>query len=203
MSLRDDIGNALDSVFSSLPDATHTMRHGERIGNAVQASSRDFSEDIAADDPTVAARYIIKFSQFPELDQGAAVELDGSLRAVVTMKADPLGATCTVGLSAPFEKNPATYNGSRRKDGALRTFSHPIDVLAIENGNAANYSEAFAPTGSISYTVAIRRDDWPEVSEPETADTLSIAPNGGAIKLKVSTVTRNGGWYILKCRTRG
>ena len=59
-----------------------------------------------------------------------------------------------------------------------------------------------APTYATAYTVAVRRTDWPEVSDPEPSDTIEVAPDGHPLTLKVSTVTRHGGWYILKCRTR-
>ena len=73
----------------------------------------------------------------------------------------------------------------------------------LENGTADNYTDALAPTYATAYTVAVRRTDWPEVSDPEPSDTIEVAPDGHPLILKVSTVTRHGGWYILKCRTRG
>jgi hypothetical protein len=119
------------------------------------------------------------------------------------MKSDPVGATFTVGLSAEFEKCPAAYKGTRREDGKARTIRHPLDILILESGTADNFTDAIAPTYATAYTAAIRRADWPEVTDPEPSDTIEVAPDGHPLTLKVSTVTRHGGWYILKCRTRG
>ena len=204
MGLREDFRNALGSIAAAVPEAVRTMRHGEtEQGAVVQSSSRDFAEDVSDAAPAEAARYVANAADFPTLEQGSAVELGGSLRVVVSMKTDPVGATFTVGLSAEFEKCPASYKGTRRENGKARTIQHPIDILLLENGTADNFSDALAPTYATAYTVAVRRTDWPEVSDPEPSDTIEVAPDGQPLTLKVSTVTRHGGWYILKCRTRG
>lgn len=204
MSLREDFRNALGSIAAAVPEAVRTMRHGEtEQGAVVQSSSRDFAEAVSDAAPAEAARYVANAADFPTLEQGAAVELGESLRVVVSMKTDPVGATITVGLSAEFEKCPAAYKGTRRENGKARTIQHPLDILLLENGTADNYTDALAPTYATAYIAAIRRADWPEVSDPEPSDTIEVAPDGHPLTLKVSTVTRHGGWYILKCRTRG
>lgn len=203
MSLREDFRNALGSIAAAVPEAVRTMRHGEtEQGAVVQSSSRDFAEAVSDAAPAEAARYVANAADFPTLEQGAAVELGESLRVVVSMKTDPVGATFTVGLSAEFEKCPAAYKGTRRENGKARTIQHPLDILLLENGTADNYTDALAPTYATAYIAAIRRTDWPEVSDPEPSDTIEVAPDGHPLTLKVSTVTRHGGWYILKCRTR-
>ena len=204
MSLREDFRNALGSIAAAVSEAVRTMRHGEtEQGAVVQSSSRDFAEAVSDAAPAEAARYVANAADFPTLEQGAAVELGESLRVVVSMKTDPVGATFTVGLSAEFEKCPAAYKGTRRENGKARTIQHPLDILLLENGTADNYTDALAPTYATAYIAAIRRADWPEVSDPEPSDTIEVAPDGHPLTLKVSTVTRHGGWYILKCRTRG
>lgn len=203
MGLREDFRNALGSIAAAVPEAVRTMRHGEtEQGAVVQSSSRDFAEAVSDAAPAEAARYVANAADFPTLEQGAAVELGESLRVVVSMKTDPVGATFTVGLSAEFEKCPAAYKGTRRENGKARTIQHPLDILLLENGTADNYTDALAPTYATAYIAAIRRTDWPEVSDPEPSDTIEVAPDGHPLTLKVSTVTRHGGWYILKCRTR-
>ncbi len=203
MSLREDFRNALGSIAAAVPEAVRTMRHGEtEQGAVVQSSSRDFAEAVSDAAPAEAARYVANAADFPTLEQGAAVELGESLRVVVSMKTDPVGATFTVGLSAEFEKCPAAFKGTRRENGKARTIQHPLDILLLENGTADNYTDALAPTYATAYIAAIRRADWPEVSDPEPSDTIEVAPDGHPLTLKVSTVTRHGGWYILKCRTR-
>ena len=204
MGLREDFRNALGSIAAAVPEAVRTMRHGEtERGAVVQSSSRDFAEAVSDAAPEEAARYVANAADFPTLEQGAAVELGESLRVVVSMKTDPVGATFTVGLSAEFEKCPAAYKGTRRENGKARTIQHPLDILLLENGTADNYADALAPTYATAYIAAIRRADWPEVSDPEPSDTIEVAPDGHPLTLKVSTATRHGGWYILKCRTRG
>lgn len=204
MSLREDFRNALGSIAAAVPEAVRTMRHGEtEQGAVVQSSSRDFAEAVSDAAPAEAARYVANAADFPTLEQGAAVELGESLRVVVSMKEDAVGATFTVGLSAEFEKCPAAYKGTRRENGKARTIQHPLDILLLENGTADNYTDALAPTYATAYIAAIRRADWPEVTDPEPSDTIEVAPDGHPLTLKVSTVTRHDGWYILKCRTRG
>lgn len=204
MGLREDFRNALGAIAAAVPEAVRTMRHGEtEQGAVVQSSSRDFAEPVSDAAPEEAARYVANAADFPTLEQGSAVELGESLRVVVSMKTDPVGATFTVGLSAEFEKCPAAYNGTRREDGKARTIRHPLDLLILEIGTADNYNDALAPTYATAYTAAIRRADWPEVTDPELSDTIEVAPDGHPLTLKVSNVTRHGGWYILKCRTRG
>ena len=203
MGLREDFRNALGSIAAAVPEAVRTMRHGEtEQGAVVQSSSRDFAEAVSDASPSEAARYVANAADFPTLELGAAVELGESLRVVVSMKSDPVGATFTIGLSAEFEKCPAAYKGTRRENGKARTIQHPLDILLLENGTADNFSDALAPTYATAYTVAVRLADWPEVSSPEPSDTIEVAPDGHPLILKVTTVTRHGGWYILKCRTR-
>lgn len=204
MALRDDIRKAIGSIASTLPDATHIMRHGEaEVGQVVQSSSREFASTVTEDAPVVAARFIANAGIFPTMDEGEAVELDGTLRVVVECKADPVGATFTLGLSAPFDKAQLSYTGQRRTDGATRTVIAAINALFLEDGTADTYANAFAPSYARSYTIAIRREDWTETSDPEPSDTLELAPDGiVGITVKVSSVTRHDGWYILKCRAK-
>lgn len=204
MGLREDFRNGLGAIAAAVPEAVRTMRHGEtEQGAVVQSSSRDFAEPVSDTAPAEAARYVANAADFPTLDEGAAVELDGSLRVVVSLRQDPIGATFTVGLSSAFEKCPAKYTGTRREAGQVRQIKHPLDVLLLETGTADNYADALSPTYATAYTAAIRREDWPETSEPDPSDLIEVAPGGHPLTLKVSTVTRHDGWYILKCRTRG
>lgn len=204
MGLREDFRNALGTIAASIPEAAHTMRHGDgERGTVVQSRSRDFAGPVSESSPDEATQIVANAADFPTLDEGAAVELDGTLRVVVSLRKDAVGATFTAGISAEFEKTPATYKGTRREGGKVRSILHPIDALLLESGAADNYSDAIAPTYATAYIVAIRRDDWPEVTDPQPSDTIETAPGGYPVALKVSTVTRHGGWHILKCRTRG
>lgn len=204
MALRDDIRKAIGSIASTLPDATHIMRHGEaEVGQVVQSSSRDCAASVSADAPVESTRVIADASVFPSLDEGEAVELDDALHVVTSCKADPVGATFTLGLSAPFDKAQLSYTGQRRTDGAMRTVIAAINALFLEDGTADTYANAFAPSYATSYTVAIRRDDWTDATDPEPSDVIELATDElVTVRLKVSSVTRHDGWYILKCRAK-
>lgn len=203
MGIREDIAQAIGSLAGSLPEASRVMLHGEERGNVLQSSGRDFADVVSDAGPVEVARFIARTFDFPTLDEGAAVELDGTLRVVVSLKGDPIGATFTVGLSAEFEKCPAAYRGVRREEGAVRHIAHPFDALVLETGTAEAYTNALAPSYARTYTIAIRRADWCEATGPEPTDTVEVAPGGEPVKLKVSAVERHGGFYLLKCRTKG
>ena len=189
---------------SLLPDCSEVLRHGERTAKVTRIGSPYVGNDpLTGDDVAEAVRVLAFVADFPALCKGEAVELGQTFRVVTSCRMDIAGAGYTVGLSAAFEKCPAAYSGTRREAGHVRQIKHPLDVLLLENGTADNSMESVAPTYATAYVAAIRRDDWPEESAPEVSDTLEVAPGGLPFVLKVSTVTRHDGWYILKCRTRG
>lgn len=189
---------------SLIPDCSEVFRHGERTAKVTRIGSPSVGDEpLNGEDVAEAVRILAFVADFPELCKGEAVELGQTFRVVTSCKKDIAGAGYTVGLSAAFEKCPAAYSGTRRESGHVRQIKHPIDVLILETGTADNYADALAPTYATAYTVAVRRTDWPEVTDPEPSDALEVAPDGHPLTLKVSTVTRHDGWYILKCRTRG
>ena len=198
---------------SLIPDCSEVMRHGERTAKVTRVGSPSAGgEPLMGDEPAENCRVLALAADFPELARGEAVELGRTFRVVLSCTADIAGAGYTVGLSDAFEKCPACYTGTRRESGQVRQIKHPLDVLILETGTADNYADALAPTCATAYTVAIRRDDWPETSEPDPSDQLEVCPQAGcgaatgpvrSITLKVSTVSRHDGWYILKCRSRG
>ena len=179
------------------------LRHGERTAKVSRIGSPSVGDDsLTGEDVAEAVRVLAFVADFPELCKGDAVELGNTFRVVTSCRKDIVGVGYTVGLSAEFEKCPAAYSGTRREAGHVRQIKHPLDVLLLETGTADNYADALAPTYATAYIVAVRRTDWPEVTEPEPSDVLEVAPGGHPFVLKVSAVTRHDGWYILKCRTR-
>ena len=189
---------------SSLSGCSEVLRHGEQEATVTRVGTSQRGGDEVTDaGVSENCRVLANVADFPVLQIGDAVELGTSLRVVTSCETGPINVLLTVGLSAAFEKCPAAYRGTRRENGRATTIRHPLDILMLENGTADNYTDAYAPTYATAYTVAIRREDWPEVSQPEPSDTIEVAPGGHPLTLKVSTVTRHGGWYILKCRTRG
>lgn len=188
----------------SLSDCSEVLRHGEQAATVTRIGmSKRGGDEVSDAEVAENCRVLAYVADFPALQTGAAVELGRSLRVVTSCETGPVNALLTVGLSAAFEKCPAAYRGTRRENGIVRQIRHPFDVLMLETGTADNITDALAPTYATAYVVAIRRTDWPEVTEPEPSDVLEVAPDGHPFALKVSTVTRHDGWYILKCRTKG
>jgi len=186
---------------SSLSGCSEVLRHGEQYATVIcVGTSQRGGDEVSDAGVSENCRVLANVADFPVLQIGDAVELGTSLRVVTSCNS---GHLLTVGLSAAFEKCPAAYTGTRREAGHVRQIKHPLDILLLESGTADNFTDAIAPTYATAYTAAIRRADWPEVTDPEPSDTIEVAPDGHPLTLKVSTVTRHGGWYILKCRTRG
>jgi len=196
---------------SLIPDCSEVMRHGERTAKVTRIGSPSVGgEPIMGDEPAENCRVLAMASDFPELSRGEAVELSKreasapSFHVVTSCTADIAGAGYTVGLSAPFEKCPAAYSGRRRESGRVRELYFPISALVLETGAGGGYADGIAPDMETTYTVAIRRADWPEVSDPEVSDTLRVdGRNFQTATLAVAAVTRHDGWYMLKCRSRG
>lgn len=208
MGIREDMRAALGSIAAAVPESVRTMRHGDgECGAVVQTSSRDFAESVSESGPAEAARFVADGVDFPTLEEGAAVELDGSLRVVTSLKADPVGATFTVGLSAEFEKCPASYSGTRRENGAVRALRHPLDVLCLRSAADPSLSaEAAAFNFEQSYVVCVSSGAWPEVSEPRPGDDIEFTDPHRAwetVRLRVVSAVRHEGWWILRARRRG
>ena len=188
---------------SSLSGCSEVLHHGEQSATVTRVGlSQKGGDEVTDAGVPENCRVLANVADFPKLKTGEAVEFGKTLRVVTSCTTGPVNTLLTVGLSAAFEKCPASYSGTRREAGHVRQIKHPIDVLLLENGTADNSMESVAPTYATAYVAAIRRDDWPEESEPEVSDVLEVAPGGLPFVLKVSTVTRHDGWYILKCRTR-
>lgn len=189
---------------SLLPDCSEVLRHGERTAKVTRIGSPYVGNDpLTGDDVAEAVRVLAFVADFPALCKGEAVELGQTFRVVTSCRMDIAGAGYTVGLSAEFEKCPAAYSGSRRENGRVRQFRHPLDVLLLETGRDASYIDGIAPAMETSYTVAVRRADWPEATGPDPSDAFEVAPGGIPFTLRVASATRHDGWYIIKCRTRG
>lgn len=190
---------------SLIPDCSEVMRCGERTATVTRVGSPSRGgEPLMGGEPAESCRVLVMASDFPELARGDAVELGRSLRVVTSCHADIVGVGYIVGLSAEFEKCPAAYSGTRRKDGRVCQLRCPLDVLLLESGVDASYLDDVAPAMEKMYSVAIRRADWPEVSDPEVSDFVLASPYGKtALNMRVSAVARHDGWFILKCRTHG
>lgn len=200
----------LASAYARLQDGplkgcAEILRWGEVSAKVTRIGSPTRGEDTVTDsDVPERRRVLAPVEPFAGLEKGCAVELDGTFR-VVTSATDNISQTgfFKIGLSDAFDKCPASYKGTRRENGSVRTIKHPLDVLALETPTIDASYDAAAPSYVQSWTVAIRRGDWPETTDPEPSDVLEIAPGGHPITLKVASATRHEGWYILHCRQRG
>ena len=203
------IENALADISAALPDASLEMRHGTAAGPVISVSSVEMSgETISGEMPQERRRVIGKHSDFPELAEGSLVELGGVPHIVTSLRTDPVGASMTAGLSEALTDCRASYAGKRRVDGVLMAINLPLDILAIENAALPNpYADAPAPTITQSWTCCAAVEAWTENTPPQTGDEIafSIVRNGIVedVRLLVSTVVRNHGWWILTARPRG
>ncbi len=192
MAIREDFRNALGSIAAAIPEAVRTMRHGEtEQGAVVQSSSRDFAEAIQDKQPKVAARYVANAADFPTLDEGEAVDLDGSVRIVVTLKQDAVAATLTAGLSNAFR--PAAYSFTRRVDGALRTLSFPVMVLVDDSGGTVE-DVTLAAMGKVHKVYLIQKE-WPEATPPHAGAAVTLYDGTRLAVQKVERRLPNG--YII------
>ncbi len=187
------IDAAMESLFASLPGVSMRMRHGEAEGDVLSVSSRDLSgETVTADAPQEMRRVVGRSCDFPSLAKGSAVELSGEWHIVTSARTDPVGATLTLGLSAPLGRHVAAY---RRPGTEIR---QPLEVLAVESEVLDPSGDAFAPTSCRVWFVAFAAERWIERSEPQVGDELTI----GETRLRVSAASRRDGYWTMTCRSR-
>lgn len=192
-----EIENALDALAASLPDASHRMRHGDDCGVVVAASGRDLDgETVAADAPREMRRVVGKLRDFPSLSKGAAVELDGRWHLVTGARASGEAAV-SVGLSAPLDEVEAVYT----RPGARLDFA--VRALAVESDTLDPWTDALAPTSCRAWFVAIARDLWDEDGDPRVGDCVAVAVGFGTRRLRVASVAKSAGFYVLTCREAG
>lgn len=192
-----EIQSALASLCASLPDASLEMRHGEEAGLVLSASSRDLSgEAVSADGPQEMRRVVARRCDFPSVAKGSAVELDGALHLVTGARADPVGASLSLGLSGPF--------GSVRAAWTRRGASFPVPVLALEDAALPSaWADAAATASGQSWTVCVPAAEWPEPVPPQAGDDVRLDGPSGEVRLRVASAARDGGWWTLRARPRG
>ena len=202
------IENALADIAEALPDASFEMTHGADVGNVIAVSSVELSgESITGEMPQERRRVIGTSADFPELAEGSLVMLGGVPHLVTSLRSDPVGASVTAGLSEPLADCAASYTGKRRENGATVNISIPLDILAIENAALPNpYADAAAPTISQTWTCCVGVGAWTETTPPQTGDAIgfTFVREGISedVRLLVSRVVRNHGWWVLTARPR-
>ena len=187
------IESAIASLAASIPDAAIPMRHGDCAGTVLSSSSRELSGDtVSADAPQEMRRVVARRCDFPSLGKGAAVELGGEWHIVTSASTDPVGASLSLGLSAPLGEFAAAY---RRPGTQIR---QPLKVLAVESEVLDAWGDSFAPTQCRAWFVAFASEHWLETKEPQVGDELAIDEN----VLRVAAVAKSTGFYVLTCRAR-
>lgn len=191
---------AIASLSASLPDASLRMRHGEVEGVVLSVSSRDLSGDtVSTDAPQEMRRVVGRRCDFPTVEKGSAVELAGELHVVTSARTDPVGASLTLGLSAPLDKVRITYT---RRGGK----PFPMSVLALEDASAPSaYADAAGLPEGQTWTVCVIASEWMETSAPALGDEIRIFCGriGADVRLRVASVIADGERWMLRARPRG
>lgn len=191
---------AIASLSASLPDASLAMRHGDAEGVVLAVSSRDLSGDtVTADAPQEMRRVVGRSCDFPSVAKGSAVELAGELHVVTSARTDPVGASLTLGLSAPFDNMRISY---ARRGGK----PFPMSVLALEDASAPSaFADATAPLEGQTWTVCIVASQWMETAAPAVGDEMIIFSErtGTDLRLRVASVVADGERWMLRARPRG
>lgn len=192
--MKSAIENAIASLHASLPGASFQMRHGNYVGRVLATSSQELSgETLSADYPQEVRRVTGVRSDFPALTRGSTVRLGDEMRIVTSAKEDPLAASFSCGLSASMNEIVATYT---RAGTAIWSAAH---LLAVESEVIDAASDNFAPTTARAWFVCVSSEEWYErKTEPQIGDTIKW--DGGHVR--VASVTKADGLYILTCRSR-
>lgn len=178
---------------SLIPDCSEVLRHGGRSAEVTRVGSVSKGGDSVTDsDVNENVRVLADAADFPELAKGCLVTLSDTWRIVVSATTDPARASLVVGMSAALDTIRAAY----RRPGTKIAF--PVDVLAVEGDELEPDGNAYAPTFSRVWHVAVSADSWDEPTEPQVGDTLEL---DGA-NLRVASVSKRDGFWILTARAR-
>ena len=191
-----------------MPDSTLVLRHDGHSSAVTRVGSPARGEDaIAGGEVAEGIRVLASAADFPRLSRGSLVERSGAPRIVTSARSDPALATLSIGLSASLEKCRVSYSGTRRDGGAVHSLRFPLDVLAVETEDIPMESEsAAAPFYGQTWTLAVPKDIWPEVSPPRTGDTAEFVAcprDADGTIFAVASVVERDGHFILHVRPRG
>ena len=176
-----------------MPDCSETLCHAGRSAVVTRVGSPSRGEDALTDsEVNEGVRLLALAIDFPELTKGSLVSLSGRRHIVTGARTDPAAATLSVGLSAALDDVRVAYS----RPGTKIRF--PLDALAVESDVIEPVSDAFAPTASRAWFVAVSADQWTEPTEPQVGDALTL---DGA-NLRVASVAKRDGFWILTARAR-
>lgn len=185
---------AIAALHQSIPSASHQMRHGNYVGRVLAVSGVELTgETLTADYPQEVCRVTGVVSEFPDITRGSTVEMDGKMHIVTSARKDPVGASVVMGLSSSMAEIVASYT---RASTPIWQGAH---LLAVESDILDVAGENYAPTTARAWFVCISADEWYETkSEPQIGDTIKW--DGGHVR--VASVAKHDGLYILTCRSR-
>lgn len=176
-----------------MPDCSMLLCHAGRSAVVTRVGSLSRGEDALTDsDLSEGVRVVALAIDFPELSKGSLVSLSGKRRIVTSARTDTAAASMVVGMSAAMDDVRVAYS----RPGTKIRF--PLDALAVESDVIEPVSDAFAPTTSRAWFVAVSADQWTEPTGPQVGDALTL---DGA-NLRVASVAKRDGFWILTARAR-
>lgn len=176
-----------------MPDCSELLCHAGRSAVVTRVGSPSRGEDALTDsEVNEGVRLLALAIDFPELTKGSLVSLSGRWHIVTGARTDPAAATLSVGLSAALDDVRVEYS----RPGTKIRF--PLDALAVESDVIEPVSDAFAPTTSRAWFVAVSADQWTEPTEPQVGDALTL----DRANLRVASVAKRDGFWILTARAR-
>lgn len=186
-----------------MDDCRMLLERGGSAAPVTRAASVSRGDDeLAGDGPAEALRVLAVSRDLPSLSKGDDVRLDGTFRLVTSLRTDPSGASSYVGLSAPFNRHPATVSGARRTSSAVRPLRFPLDILAVRNGTVTDVSDGYAPSVVQSWTLCVSASDWPDADGPQIGDEFIFDFDGESVRVKVTRQNRRDGFFNLDARSR-
>ena len=190
---------------SLIPDCSEVLRHGGRSAEVTRVGSVSKGGDSVTDsDVNENVRVLADAADFPDLSQGNVVALADTLRIVTSCNADISRKLLTVGLSSAMSECPAAYAGTRRVHGRVRNLDFTQTVLALETSGFDYGADVAAPSVIQTWVVCIAADLWPDETPPGISDEirLSCQQDNAPVLLRVSSVVRHDGYWILRTRPR-
>ncbi len=189
---------------SLIPDCSEVLRHGGRSAEVTRVGSVSKGGDAMTEtDVSESIRVLADAADFPDLSQGNVVTLGDEIHIVTSCRADISRKLLTVGLSSSLLECPAEYTGTRRVHGRVRNLDFTQTVLALEASGIDYGGDVAAPSVIQTWVVCIAVDLWPDETPPGISDALELHhPQGGLSLLRVSSVVRHDGYWILRARPR-
>lgn len=176
-----------------MPDCKAAMVHGAYSGAATRVTTTLKGEDsVSAEGPTEAARLLALSADFPCVAKGSTVWVDNIPHIVTSTRLDPTGAMAYIGISNALD----SYCAIMRRVGTRITQS--MNILAVESDFIDPNGDATAPTLCRGWFIGISFDDWGENTEPQIGDEFEL----DAARMRVATVKKSDGYWLLTCRAR-